>query len=189
MLLGSMILIPSHSVSLWIFRTQEAIADAMAGKKRPNQISSCLHSINSVCLPAARCQPQMGNPNPDMAMTRLLIGRRWPGYWILIGLEWHRCWHLMGLEWSCDLDTGLWLVESDHVTWILASLWSSWWWWSGWVILGISNDGNFGGYDENKTLGPLLTPGIWSMRGQYPGHVITLSQWESSIWPQIIFSI
>ena len=32
---------------------------------------------------------------------------------------------LIGWEWSRDLDTGLWLAENDHVTWILASDWSS----------------------------------------------------------------
>ena len=31
----------------------------------------------------------------------------WPGYWPLIGWEW-----------SHDLGNGLWLAESDHVTWI-----------------------------------------------------------------------
>ena len=30
---------------------------------------------------------------------------------------------LIGWEWSRDLDTSLWLAESDHVTWILASHW------------------------------------------------------------------
>ena len=33
-------------------------------------------------------------------------------------------WLLIGPEWSRDLNTGLWLVQSDHVTWILASDWS-----------------------------------------------------------------
>ena len=33
-----------------------------------------------------------------------------PGYWSLIGQEWSR-----------DLETALWLVKSDHMTWILAS--------------------------------------------------------------------
>ena len=37
----------------------------------------------------------------------------WPGHWPLIGRERSR-----------DKDTGLWLVECDHVTWILASDWS-----------------------------------------------------------------
>ena len=27
-------------------------------------------------------------------------------------------------EWSHDVNTGLWLVESDQATWILASDWS-----------------------------------------------------------------
>ena len=44
----------------------------------------------------------------------------WPGYRPLIGQEW-----------SCDLDTGLSLVRSDHVTWILASHWSRVIPWSG----------------------------------------------------------
>ena len=35
-----------------------------------------------------------------------------------------RYWFLIGREWSHDLDTGLWLVESNHMTWILASDWS-----------------------------------------------------------------
>ena len=30
---------------------------------------------------------------------------------------------LIGREWLCDLDTDLWLVENDNVTWILASDW------------------------------------------------------------------
>ena len=34
-------------------------------------------------------------------------------------------WLLIGPKWSRDLDTGLWLVQSDHMTWILASDWSS----------------------------------------------------------------
>ena len=34
---------------------------------------------------------------------------------------------LIGPEWSRDLDKGLWLVQSDHVTWILASYWSDTW--------------------------------------------------------------
>ena len=37
----------------------------------------------------------------------------WPVYWPLIGWEWLR-----------EQDTGLWLVECDHVIWILASHWS-----------------------------------------------------------------
>ena len=44
----------------------------------------------------------------------------WPGYRPLIGQEWSR-----------DLDTGLSLVRSDHVTWILASHWSRVIPWSG----------------------------------------------------------
>ena len=47
----------------------------------------------------------------------------WPGHWPLIGRERSR-----------DKDTGLWLVECDHVTWILASDWASviyfWRFWS-----------------------------------------------------------
>ena len=31
---------------------------------------------------------------------------------------------LISREWSCDLSTGLWWVDSDHMTWILASDWS-----------------------------------------------------------------
>ena len=38
--------------------------------------------------------------------------------------EWNRYRPLIGREWSHDLDTGLWLVKIDHVTWILASDWS-----------------------------------------------------------------
>ena len=41
---------------------------------------------------------------------------------------WHWFWPLMGLEWSRDLDTCFWLVECDHVTWILASDWSGCYW-------------------------------------------------------------
>ena len=35
-------------------------------------------------------------------------------------------WPLNGPEWSRDLDTGLWLVQNDHMTWILASDWCEW---------------------------------------------------------------
>ena len=37
----------------------------------------------------------------------------WPGYWPVIGQYWSR-----------DLNTGLWLVNTGHVTSILASDWS-----------------------------------------------------------------
>ena len=41
--------------------------------------------------------------------------------------------YVAGRGWVADLDTGLWLVESDHVTWILLSdrlraiTWPGWW--------------------------------------------------------------
>ena len=51
----------------------------------------------------------------------------WPGHcshcdW-LRPITWLECWPLIGWGWSCDLDTILWLVEADRVTWIQASDW------------------------------------------------------------------
>ena len=50
-----------------------------------------------------------------------------PGLWLVIGwlsvITWPGYWSLIGWQWSRDLDTGLWLVDIDHVTWILASNW------------------------------------------------------------------
>ena len=42
------------------------------------------------------------------------------------GMTWWCCyksviWPLIGREWSLDLNTGLWLAESDHVTWMKVS--------------------------------------------------------------------
>ena len=44
--------------------------------------------------------------------------------WILtskfsILILWPEYWPLIGQYWSCDLNIGLWLVKTDHVTWIL----------------------------------------------------------------------
>ena len=46
-------------------------------------------------------------------------------YWPLIGRissEWLEYWPLIGQYRSCDLNTGLWLVNTGHVTWILVSM-------------------------------------------------------------------
>ena len=45
---------------------------------------------------------------------------------ILKKSEWHSmvCWPLIGQYWSRDLNTGLWLVNTSHVTGKLASYWS-----------------------------------------------------------------
>ena len=41
-----------------------------------------------------------------------------------IEITWPEYWPLIGQYWSHDLDTGLWLASTGHVTWILASDWS-----------------------------------------------------------------
>ena len=57
---------------------------------------------------------------------------RWP--WILtsdwsILVTWPEYWPLIGKYWSRDLNTGLWLVNADHVTLILFSDWRRSWVW------------------------------------------------------------
>ena len=69
---------------------------------------------------------------------RLVMKIKGPENWPLIGGEWlFDLVHLIGGESSRDPDTCLWLVESDHVTWILASDWSRVIAWPGyWPLIG-----------------------------------------------------
>ena len=52
----------------------------------------------------------------------LMVYSLLPSHWLKV-ITWHGYWPLIGWKLSHDLDTGLWLAESDHITWILASDW------------------------------------------------------------------
>ena len=80
----------------------------------------------------------------------------WELIWKLLTYDWSRvitwpgCWRQIGQEWSHELDVGLtatdlgtlvlWLVQSDHVTWILASDWSWVTTWPGYWPLIVHSD-------------------------------------------------
>ena len=86
-----------------------------------------------------------------------------PGYWPLIGQEWRPgSWPLIDWGWSHYQDTGLWLVESDPMTQILASYWSvgkgDW--------SNVSRDRNLTIYSTTRFNG-------WVSASQHPGPHIT----------------
>ena len=68
-------------------------------------------SQNNRQLQLGKCARGTGRSLMASDWSAVITG---PGYWPLIGQQW-----------SQDLDTGLWLVSSDHGTWILASDWSA----------------------------------------------------------------
>ena len=116
-------------------------------------------------------------------------------------------WYLLGLGvWQCDIlwqclclvtsdncpGAGLWLVESDHVTWILAPDWS--------LVIAAWVPGSVWPGQQHRSVASQSEASIqvtWSLstnqrpdsrswdhcqpiRGQYPGHGITFSQSETS---------
>ena len=85
--------------------------------------------------------------------------------------SWREYWPLIGREWTRDLDTGLWLAESDHVTWILASDWLRvftwmllWVWGSGQVKL--NRKVHALAFNWSKLWSSDLEPGLWLVIGQ-----------------------
>ena len=81
-----------------------------------------------------------------------------PGYWPLIG-----CWG------SRDLDAGLWLAESDHVTWILASDW-------------LSRGDVIGRESVNSLIPGRHRVSIREPPPQYLRHCESLCTWSQSQW-------
>ena len=65
---------------------------------------------------------ERGTPSATQVVALVMIGNESSG---LCGdqVPWAEYWPLIGLDWSHDLDTGLWLAERGHMTWILASDW------------------------------------------------------------------
>ena len=47
----------------------------------------------------------------------------WHKYWSIL-VTWPEYWPKIGQDWSHDLSTSLWLVNTDHVTWILSTDWT-----------------------------------------------------------------
>ena len=62
------------------------------------------------------CQPRFPQCTEKMDL--------WAGWvWTITNCSWSEYRPLIGQRWSRDLNTGLWLVNTDHVTSILASDW------------------------------------------------------------------
>ena len=90
-------------------------------------------------------------------------------------------WALIGQYWSRDLNTELWLVNTEHVTWILTC---------DWLILQVSRDGHGAGQGHGDLRGQGTDPYsqdrwalIWCNTGPDWSRLITWSEFlNTNIW-------
>ena len=91
---------------------------------------------------------------------------------------------LIGQHWSRDLNTGLWLVDKDHVTSMLASNWSKGIMWHeycvliGWIIRSSSQILKQRGFSQKRPRLKLQTASILHRKGKLDLQLISVKPWH-----------